>query len=86
MEIPYVDLRLHTLQSIPTSPTSTATLSQWNEHLLRACGVPGAMLSSLHEEDTFIARKEISIYYEATSIKGFSDLPEIMYQLMESFG
>ena len=40
----------------------------------------------LYEEDTFIARKEISIYYEATSIKGFSDLPEIMYQLMESFG
>ena len=57
MEIPYVDLRLHTLQSIPTSPTSTATLSQWNEHLLRACGVPGAMLSSLHEPYHVFLRK-----------------------------
>ena len=66
--------------------------------MLSACGVPEAMLSSLHEpyhvflrkklyeENTFIARKEISIYYEATSVTRFSDLPEIKHQLMESFG
>ena len=30
--------------------------------------------------------KEISVYYEATRVKRFSDLPEIMHQLMESFG